>query len=95
MLQLNKYRSDIDGLRAIAIISVLLYHAEFSFFSGGFVGVDIFFVISGYLITQLILRDVEQDQFSFLHFCPPLIFKYYFYIKLVKKKNPPKRILIT
>lgn len=64
----SKYRSDIDGLRAIAILSVILYHADFSFFSGGFVGVDIFFVISGYLITQLILRDIKTNNFSFLNF---------------------------
>ncbi|HWA70550.1 MAG TPA: acyltransferase family protein [Rhizomicrobium sp.] len=58
------YRKDIDGLRAIAVIAVLLYHAEFRPFSGGFLGVDIFFVISGYLITGLILRDAAGARFT-------------------------------
>ncbi|EPG2766707.1 acyltransferase family protein, partial [Escherichia coli] len=47
-----KYRKDIDGLRAVAILPVLLFHVGYSGFSGGYVGVDIFFVISGYLITK-------------------------------------------
>ncbi len=53
----RKYRPDIDGLRAIAIISVIAYHAGFPGFSGGFVGVDIFFVISGFLITSLLFNE--------------------------------------
>lgn len=57
---MNKYRADIDGLRTIAVTSVVLYHASLSAFSGGFVGVDVFFVISGYLITSLLLREVES-----------------------------------
>ncbi len=63
-----KYRAELDGLRAIAVIPVILFHAGFSLFSGGFVGVDIFFVISGYLITTIILNEKEQDSFSLINF---------------------------
>ena len=62
------YRKDIDGLRAIAILPVLLFHAGFDLFRGGFVGVDIFFVISGYLITALILKEKEEGSFSIMQF---------------------------
>ena len=50
-----RYRKEVDGLRALAIIPVILYHAGYTLFSGGYVGVDVFFVISGYLITSIIL----------------------------------------
>ena len=63
-----KYRKEIDGLRAIAVLPVVLFHAGFESFGGGFVGVDVFFVISGYLITTLILEARLKRQFSFLHF---------------------------
>ena len=63
-----RYRSDIDGLRAIAISPVVLLHAGIPGFSGGFVGVDIFFVISGFLITALNLRHVENGTFSLVDF---------------------------
>lgn len=63
-----KYRPEVDGLRAIAVISVLLFHAGFTAFSGGFVGVDVFFVISGYLITTIILGELEKGTFSLLNF---------------------------
>lgn len=62
------YRPDIDGLRAISVLAVMLYHAEFQVFSGGFIGVDVFFVISGYLITQMVLGDFEKGSFSLSHF---------------------------
>ena len=63
-----EHRNDIDGLRAIAIIPVVLYHAGFSLFSGGFVGVDVFFVISGYLITGMISNQISKDSFSIITF---------------------------
>ena len=63
-----RYRPEIDGLRALAIIPVVLFHAEFELFSGGFVGVDVFFVISGYLITSIILTEHQNQKFSILKF---------------------------
>lgn len=63
-----RYRKDIDGLRALAIIPVVLFHAGVAGFSGGYVGVDIFFVISGYLITSIIYRDLVKNRFSFIDF---------------------------
>src|SRR4051794_26144027 len=62
------YRPDIDGLRAIAVLSVLFYHLGFRGFPGGFVGVDVFFVISGYLITGIIKAELERKAFSFASF---------------------------
>ena len=68
------YRAEIDGLRAIAVISVILYHVQMvlfgrDWFEGGFIGVDIFFVISGYLITRIILFELRtKGSFSFLNF---------------------------
>jgi len=64
----SEYRSDIDGLRAIAVILVVIFHAGFSFIPGGFVGVDVFFVISGFLITGIIHKELENNRFSFAHF---------------------------
>ena len=58
------YRPDVDGLRALAILPVVLFHFKFLGFSGGFVGVDVFFVISGYLITSIIVRALEAERFS-------------------------------
>ena len=63
-----KYRREIDGLRALAVVPVVLFHAGIGGFSGGFVGVDVFFVISGYLITGIILDAMAQGKFSFAAF---------------------------
>lgn len=62
------YRKEIDGLRAIAVIPVVFFHAGISSFSGGYVGVDVFFVISGYLITSLIVAEKEKEEFSIINF---------------------------
>src|SRR5688572_24083885 len=58
------YRPEIDGLRALAVVPVILFHAGFSAFGGGFVGVDVFFVISGFLITSLVMNDLAKGCFS-------------------------------
>ena len=68
------YRPEIDGLRTIAVLSVIIYHAEFAFrnsffLTGGFLGVDIFFVISGFLISKIILKEIDtKKSFSFKNF---------------------------
>ena len=62
------YRSDIDGLRAIAVLAVVLYHYGIGPLQGGFVGVDIFFVISGYLITGIIHKEIARGDFTFAGF---------------------------
>lgn len=63
-----EYRREVDGLRALAVLPVILFHAGFKTFSGGFVGVDVFFVISGYLITGLLLAELEGGRFSVVKF---------------------------
>lgn len=63
-----KYRPDIDGLRAVAILAVVLFHAFPGKMPGGFIGVDIFFVISGFLISTIIFSSLERDRFSLVEF---------------------------
>lgn len=72
------YRPDIDGLRTVAVSLVVFAHFGFESFTGGFIGVDVFFVISGYLITRLILREIEKNRFSILAF----------YVRRVKRILP-------
>ena len=67
-VETHDYRPDIDGLRALAILAVVFYHAGVPGFSGGFVGVDVFFVISGYLITSIIERNISRNRFSLAAF---------------------------
>lgn len=67
ILNLN-YRADIDGLRALAVVPVVCYHFEITIFPGGFVGVDVFFTISGYLMASLIGRGLSEENFSFSEF---------------------------
>jgi peptidoglycan/LPS O-acetylase OafA/YrhL len=91
------YRSEIDGLRAIAVLPVILFHAGYSVFSGGYVGVDIFFVISGYLITTIILNELKTNSFSIKNFyerrarriLPALYFVIIFFIPIGWMTMPP------
>ena len=64
----NNYRLDVDGLRALSVLAVLFYHLEIFNIPGGFLGVDIFFVISGYIITRLILTESENNEFNLSNF---------------------------
>ena len=79
------YRKDIDGLRAVAVLAVVLFHLEFTFLPGGFVGVDVFFVISGYLITKILTRQIGNEAFSFIEF----------YARRVKRLMPAALVLIA
>lgn len=79
-----QYRPEIDGLRAIAVLAVIFFHAEVPFVQGGFVGVDIFYVISGYLITRIIINQLHQNVFSFTGF----------YVKRIKRLFPAAFFLI-
>ena len=63
-----KYREEIDGLRTVAVLPVILFHAGIEVFSGGFIGVDVFFVISGYLITTILAAELGRGDFSILRF---------------------------
>jgi peptidoglycan/LPS O-acetylase OafA/YrhL len=66
--RMQAYRDDIDGLRAICIVAVVMFHAGFGDWSGGYIGVDVFFVISGFLITSMIAREMNEGRFSLLGF---------------------------
>ncbi len=63
-----KFRNDINGLRAISVISVIFYHLDLKYFDGGYLGVDIFFVISGYLISNIIFSEIKNNQFTLKRF---------------------------
>lgn len=63
-----KYRKEIDGLRSIAVLPVIFFHAGISVFSGGYIGVDVFFVISGYLITSIIITEIDSKKFTIREF---------------------------
>ena len=63
-----KYRGEIDGLRTLAVVPVILFHAGIAPFGGGFIGVDVFFVISGYLISTIIINELDEGRFSILRF---------------------------
>src|SRR4051812_13889513 len=63
-----KYRREVDGMRALALLPVTLFHADFAAFSGGFVGVDVFYVVSGYLITTIIVAERGIGTFSLVRF---------------------------
>ena len=78
-----RYRRDIDGLRAIAVLSVVLYHAFPSLLKGGYIGVDIFFVISGFLISSIIIKSLLSEKFSIIEF----------YIKRIKRIFPSLAIV--
>lgn len=65
---MNRYRKEIDGLRAIAVLAVIFFHFDFSIFQGGYLGVDIFFVISGYLITSIIIQQTDSNNFKLIKF---------------------------
>jgi len=68
MTSINKFNSTINGTRGLAVLSVLLFHLEISLFKGGFIGVDVFFVISGYLISSSIIPQIENKKFSFTEY---------------------------
>lgn len=82
----GKYLRHIDGIRAIAVVSVLLFHLNVPYFSGGFVGVDIFFVISGFLITRLIVQELQDNgSFSFSHF----------YLRRLRRLGPAMLVTVS
>lgn len=95
-----RYRAEIDGLRAVAVVPVVFFHAGFELFSGGFIGVDVFFVISGFLITANIMDDLEKNRFSILNFyerrarriLPALFFATFFTLMFSVSFLPPHAV---
>lgn len=81
---LSSYRHDIDGLRAIAVLAVILFHIEKSLLPGGFVGVDVFFVLSGFLITSKIMQDLAAQHFSLRDF----------YVRRIKRIAPAMLVVV-
>ena len=81
----SDYRPDIDGLRAISVLSVILFHVEKSLIPGGFVGVDIFFVISGFLISRNIIENIDRGRFSI----------YDFYIRRIRRIIPAMAVVVA
>ncbi len=79
------YRPDIDGLRAVAVLAVVCFHATSEILPGGFAGVDVFFVISGFLISSIVFRGLLRDNFSFLRF----------YIRRAKRIFPALIVMLT
>ena len=84
-MSLIHYRYDIDGLRALAVIPVVLFHLNANWIPGGYVGVDIFFVISGFLITSILLKDLKNQSFSFRNF----------WIRRIKRIVPAMTMMIS
>lgn len=80
----STYRADIDGLRAVAVLAVILFHINKDLLPGGFIGVDVFFVISGYLISQNIIRDINANKFSIAEF----------YRRRIKRIFPPLTVVL-
>jgi peptidoglycan/LPS O-acetylase OafA/YrhL len=80
-----KYRPDIDGLRAVAVLAVVAFHAFPSWVKGGFIGVDVFFVISGYLISTILYENLDRDTFSF----------YEFYARRIKRIFPSLFVILS
>ena len=99
----NDYKKHIDGLRAFSVISVIIFHLDHNFLPGGFIGVDIFFVISGYLISKIIIEKIEKKEFKISDFfmsrarriLPMLFFILIFFFPLIFFLLPSKMISIS
>ncbi len=97
------YKKNIDGLRGISVLAVILFHLDPKFLPGGFIGVDIFFVISGYLISKIIFEKIEKKEFNILNFfmsrarriLPMLLFILLFFFPLIFFLLPSKMISIS